>query len=138
MDQKMRMLTTVPLFARLRGQALEEVASLTDEVDVKAGTELTHEGRSAAEFFVIVDGTVEVRRDGELLKTLGAGDFLGEIALVDGGPRTATATTTTPSRLLVLTSTEFHTLIADQPEVRTCVLQALAERVRDLDAHAGH
>jgi CRP-like cAMP-binding protein len=138
MDQKMRMLSTVPLFARLRGPALEEVASLTDEVDVKAGTELTHEGRSAAEFFVIVEGTVEVRRDGELLKTLGAGDFLGEIALVDGGPRTATATTTAPSRLLVLTSTEFHTLIADQPEVRTCVLQALADRVRDLDAHAGH
>ena len=138
MDQKTRMLSGVPLFSRLRGSALEQVASLTDEVDVKAGTELTHEGRSGGEFFVIIDGTVEVRRGGELVRTLGPGDFLGEIALIDGGPRSATATTTTPSRLLVLTSTEFHTLIADQAEVRLCVLQALAERVRNLDAHAGH
>jgi CRP/FNR family cyclic AMP-dependent transcriptional regulator len=137
MDQKTRMLSQVPLFTRLGGSALEQVGKLTDEVDVKPGTELTHQGRPGGEFFIILEGTVEVRRDGELLRTMGPGEFLGEIALVDGGPRSATAVATGPTRLLVLTSPEFHTLIADHAEVRLSVLAALAERVRNLDAHAG-
>ncbi len=136
MDTKTKLLGQVPLFARLSGGALERVASLADEIDVAAGTALTREGGTAAEFFVIVDGTVEVSRDGVVLNTLGPGDFLGEIALIDGGPRTATARTTSPARLLVLASREFHTLVADEPDVRMCVLQALAERVRRLDADA--
>ncbi len=136
MDAKTKLFSQVPLFSRLKGKSLERVTQVADEVSVPAGTALTHEGGTAAEFFVIVDGNVEVTRGGGLLATLGPGDFLGEIALVDGGPRTATARTTTAARLLVLTSSQFHTLIDDEPEVRLCVLQALAERVRSLDANA--
>jgi CRP/FNR family transcriptional regulator, cyclic AMP receptor protein len=136
LDAKAKMLGRVPLFAGLSGRALEQVAALADEVEVAAGTTLTREGSTGSEFFIIIHGGVEVTRDGGVLNTLGAGDFLGEIALVDGGPRTATARTTTASRLLVLASREFHTLLADQPEVRTGVLLALAARVRRLDAQA--
>jgi CRP-like cAMP-binding protein len=136
MNDKARMLAGVPLFARLSGQALDRVASLTDEVDVGPGTQLTTEGRPGGEFFVILNGAVEVTRGGQSLRTLGSGDFLGEIALVDGGLRTATATTTTASRLLVLAPREFHTLLSDHAEVRQCVLQALAQRVRNLDTQA--
>jgi CRP/FNR family transcriptional regulator, cyclic AMP receptor protein len=136
MDAKAQLLQRVPLFATLRSRGLEEVAKLADEVTVAAGTTLTREGATGGEFFIIVDGSVEVAREGGVLATLGAGDFLGEIALVDGGPRTATARATSDSRLLVMASQQFHTLLADQPEVRTCVLQALAARVRRLDANA--
>ncbi len=136
MDAKTKLLSQVPLFARLGGRSLERVAALTDEVDVAAGTALTREGGTGAEFFIIIDGSVEISRDGGVLNTLGPGDFLGEIALVDGGPRSATARTTSPTRLLVLASREFHTLVDDEPDVRSCVLRALAERVRNLDAAA--
>lgn len=136
MDDKTRLLATVPLFAHLGRAGLEEVARLADEVDVDPGTVLTHEGRTGGEFFVIVDGAVSVERKGRVVATLRAGDFLGEIALVDGGPRTATTTAVLPTRLLVLAHREFHTLLDRFPEVRVGVLQALADRVRRLDAQA--
>lgn len=133
MDQKQRMLASVPLFAHLHGRGLEEVARLADEIDVAAGTELCREGRSGGEFFVIIDGSVAIERGGARVNTLGAGDFLGEIALVDGGPRTATARTESPARLLVVGHRQFHTLMDDFPDVRLAILQALAERVRRLE-----
>jgi CRP-like cAMP-binding protein len=136
MDDKTRLLSRVPLFAQLDGAGLEHVARLADEVDVEGGTVLMTEGRSGHEFFVIVDGAVRVERAGRTLAELGAGDFLGEVALVDGGPRTATATATEPSRLLVLGHREFSSLVEEHPDVRRCVLLALADRVRALDAEA--
>lgn len=136
MDDKARLLAGVPLFAGLGRSGLAEVAALADEVDVDAGTVLTHEGRRGGEFFVIVDGAVRVERGGATVRTLGPGDFLGEIALVDGGPRTATTTATVPSRLLVVAHREFHSLMDRFPEVRSAILGALAARVRNLDAQA--
>ena len=136
MNDKARLLASVPLFAHLGRSALEEVATLADEVEVEAGTLLTKEGRSGGEFFVIIDGSVSVERGGRVVATLRAGEFLGEIALVDGGPRTATTTAVIPSRLLVVAHREFHSLLDRFPEVRMGVLQALAERVRKLDVQA--
>ncbi len=133
---KTKMLAHVPLFAHLDKRALAQLATMVDEVDVDAGTVLMTEGRSGREFFVIVEGTVDVTRGGRHLRSLATGDFLGEIALLDDGPRTATATATSPCRLLVLTHREFDTLIADHADVRAAVMQALAERVRGLDAAA--
>jgi CRP-like cAMP-binding protein len=91
------------------------------------------EGDTAAEFFVIIEGAVRIDHDGAQITQLGAGDFLGEIALVDGRTRSATATTVEPSRLLVVGHDQFHSLMAQVPAVRTAVLRALAERVRSLD-----
>jgi len=136
MDQKLELLRKVPLFARLDGKGLAEIGRLADEIDVRAATELCHEGRSGGEFFVIIEGTVRIDRGGARINTLGPGDFLGEIALVDGGPRTATATTETPARLLVVGHREFHTLLEEFPSVRLAILEALAERVRRLDPAA--
>lgn len=136
MDEKQRVLSRVPLFARCGGRSLEEIGRLADEIDVKDGTELTHEGKSGGEFFVIVDGKVRLERSGKQIAVLGPGDFLGEIALIDGGPRTATATTDGPARLLVVAHREFHTLMADYPDIRLEILQALAERVRSMEPEA--
>ncbi len=136
MDDKARLLSRVPLFAHLNGRALAKLEPLVDEIDVQPGKVLTKEGLAGHEFFIIMDGTVTVSRGGEPLATLGPGDFLGEIALIDGGPRTATATADTGCRLLVLAHREFDSLLAEHIEVRTAVLTALAERVRRLDATA--
>jgi CRP-like cAMP-binding protein len=137
MDPKLELLARVPLFSNLSRSDLEECARLTDEIDVPAGKVLMRQGDAGREFFLIVDGTVAIDRDGRRLTSLGPGAFLGEIALVDGGPRTATATAETPVRVLVLGQREFRTLIDDFKSVRIGVLEALAQRVRRLepDAH---
>jgi CRP-like cAMP-binding protein len=120
----------VPLFAGLGHRELEELGTLADEIDVDDGRVLTREGESGHEFFIVLDGKVEVDVKGEVVATLGGGDFLGEIALIDGKPRSATTRAVGPTRLLVVGHREFHQLMDDYPTVKTCVLQALAERVR--------
>lgn len=136
MDQKLELLKAVPLFADLDVRSLTEVERLADEVDVRAGKVLMEQGRTGHEFFVIISGRVAIDQAGRRVTVLGPGDYLGEIALVDGGPRTATATAETDSRLLVLAHREFNTLMADFPAVRDCVLRSLAKRVRAVDPDA--
>lgn len=136
MDQKLELLERVPLFAGADRDALEEIGRIVDEVDVPAGEELTHEGRHEGYFFVIVSGTVRIERGGQTINTIGAGDFLGEIALLDGGPRTATATTESPCRLLSMTNQRFHHLLDISAPVRTAVLEAVGQRLRALDAES--
>lgn len=129
-DEKLDQLKRVPLFAGLGRRELEELGTLADEVDVADGRFLTRQGESGAEFFVVLDGAVQVDVNGRVISTLGKGDFLGEIALVDGKPRTATTRAVGPTRLLVIGHQQFHQLMDDFPTVKTCVLEALAERVR--------
>jgi CRP-like cAMP-binding protein len=87
---------------------------------------------------VIVSGSVAIERDGQRVNTLGAGDFFGEIALVDGGPRTATVTTEEPCRLLVITHRDFHAMMEEFPEVQAQVLSALAHRIRRHEPNTPH
>jgi CRP-like cAMP-binding protein len=136
MDARLDLLERVPLFAGIDRGGLEEIARIVDEVDVPAGTVLTHEGRHEGYFFVIVSGTVRIDRGGRTINTIGPGEFLGEIALLDGGPRTATATTEAPSRLLSMTNERFHLLLGASESVRTAVLEAVGQRLRALDAES--
>ena len=138
MDKKSDMLRRVPLFSRMNGRSLEQVGRLSDEVDVPAGRELMREGEPGREFYLILDGTVRVDRAGQTINSLGPGDFLGEIALLDGGPRSATATSESAVRLLALGQREFHSLVDEFPDVRTAVLEALAHRVRHLEPDRPH
>jgi CRP/FNR family cyclic AMP-dependent transcriptional regulator len=129
-DYKLELLRKVPLFQGLSRKDLELVERLTDEIDVLAGKVLIKEGATGHEFFIVVDGSLRVERDGQVLRKLGPGDFAGEIALIDGGPRTATVVADTPSRLLVVGHREFFGLLAEYPDIQIQVLQALAHRVR--------
>jgi CRP/FNR family transcriptional regulator, cyclic AMP receptor protein len=129
-DAKIEQLKQVPLFASLGSKELQELGALADEVDVDDGRVLTREGESGHEFFIVLDGSVEVDVKGDVVATLGPGDFLGEIALIDGKPRSATTRAVGPTRLMVVGHREFHRLMDDYPSVKTCVLQALADRVR--------
>jgi CRP-like cAMP-binding protein len=132
-DAKIELIRKVPLFENCSKQELREVAGVADEVDLPAGTTLTKEGSAGREFVVIVDGFAEVRRKGRRVNTLGKGDFLGEIALVSGLPRTATVETTTPTRVLVLTDRAFRELLERVPSMQFKILQALARRLPQKD-----
>ena len=128
-DAKVDLLKQVPLFERLSKRELKEIASLADELHLPAGRNLAREGATGKEFVVLVEGAADVRRRGRKINTLGSGDFLGEIALITGAPRTATVTTTTGARLLVITSSAFRRLMREVPSIQEKVLSALAARI---------
>lgn len=138
MDQKQAMLAKVPLFAGLSTHDLGELAMQCDEVDVRAGYVLAEEGRSGQEFFIIVEGEVDIVRAGQHIRTLGPGDFLGELALLGKRPRTATATAITPCRLVVLTNPQFHVLLGDHPAITDAVLEVVADRLAALEPNEVH
>lgn len=133
MDQKLELLSKVPLLAGLDRHGLEEVGRLADEVDLPAGRVAARQGASGEEFFVIVDGTVSIEQDGQHLTELGPGDFFGELSLLGKVARTATATCTTPCRLLVVGHREFHGLMAQFPTIQTAVLRSVAQRIARLE-----
>jgi CRP-like cAMP-binding protein len=128
-DAKIDLLKGVPLFAGCSKAELQRVASLADELDLGEGATLIREGERGREFIVVVDGTVRVTRKGKKVRDLGAGDFIGEIALVSDVPRTATVTSTSPVRLLVVTDRAFRGLVEQMPSIATKVLQSLGERL---------
>ena len=129
MDRKVEAISKVPLFARCSKRELEEIARAADEIELPAGKVLTREGDRGREFFVLLDGTAEVRQNDEQIRTLGAGDFLGEIALVSQEPRTATVTTTSAVQALVITDQAFAALLDHLPSVQKAVLETLADRL---------
>ena len=137
-DEKLDLLRRIPLFSGLGNREIERLGQLTDEIDLPAGRVLMRQGDSGSELFVIVSGGATVERDGEALSPCSAGDILGEIALIDGGPRSATVTLSEPSRLLVLTRSAFLSLMDEFPSVRGTVLETLAQRVRGLDRTSYH
>src|SRR5512132_3094148 len=116
-DTKVELLHAVPLFASCSKAELQRIASLADELDLGDGATLIREGERGREFLVVVDGTVTVTKRGKKIRDLGAGDFIGEIALISDVPRTATVTATSPVRLLVVTDRAFRGLIDEMPSI---------------------
>lgn len=137
-DEKLGLLKSIPLFAGFGRRELERLGMLTDVIDLPAGRVLMRQGETGDQMFVVVRGRAEVERDGRVIAEVGNGDILGEIALVDKGPRSATARLTEPSQLLVVGHREFHTLMDEMPTVRMQVLESLARRVRHLEPDAPH
>ena len=128
-NQKIDLIRKVPLFSRLSKSELRDLAMLADEIDLRDGKEMTRQGHPGREFFVLLEGTADVRKNGRKINSLGPGDFFGEIALVSREPRTATVTATSPVRTLVITDRSFRRLLEDSPEIQLKVLEALAERL---------
>ncbi len=128
-NAKVEALGHVPLFEGLSKKELTELARVTDELEVEAGTVLCREGRIGNEFFVLVDGTVEVTREGQLLSTRSGGEFVGEIALLVTSHRTATVRTVTPLRCIVLTRGNFRRVLDENRAIEQKVMKVLAERL---------
>jgi CRP-like cAMP-binding protein len=127
---KVELVRGVPLFAELDERALQAVAALARERSALAGEVLMQEGDPGETFLVIIDGTVRVEHGGRAVRSMTAGGFLGEVALVERGPRTATAVCVTDCRLLEIGAHEFERLVATFPDVRSKLLGAIGRRTR--------
>jgi CRP-like cAMP-binding protein len=126
----------VPLFAALSKKDLQKIARASDEVGVEQGRVLVQEGTTGHEAFVILEGTATVERKGLTVADLGPGQYFGELALLDGGPRTATVIATSPLKVLVLGQREFSGVIDSVPGLAHKLMASLAGRIRDLDEKA--
>ena len=129
-DEKLEHLRTVPLFAHMGRSELQRLGQLTDEIEVGLDRVVAEQGEIGHEFFFVLDGRLMVLDGHRPIATMGPGDFFGEIALLDGRPRTATVRAEGITRLLVIGHREFHALMDEFPSVRTAVLDAVAERLR--------
>lgn len=127
-------LAEIPLFSGCSRKDLERLVRAADEVSVEAGTVLTVEGELGREVFVILTGSALVERAGRPVATLGPGDHVGELSLLDGGPRTATVTTTEPTTVLVLTRQAFNGVLDEIPTLAHRLLVSLAHRLRSAEA----
>ena len=137
-DEKLELIRSVPLFGGLTDRELERIATLADIVDQPKDHVIMTQGQLGWEMFVLVTGSARVERDGQSLGERGPGEVLGEIALLDGGPRTATVTLSQPSRMLVLARREFGELMDEFPEIRLRILETVVHRLRGLDRDAIH
>jgi CRP-like cAMP-binding protein len=134
MTDKIDVLRGVPLFADLDERSLQAVALLAHEVTFKAGEALMLEGEIGDTFEVLVEGTVRIDRGDRAIRSMTAGGFLGEIALLDRRPRTASVTCVTDVRALEIRAHEFERLLDTLPAVHRRIRAAVDRRVRGTDA----
>jgi CRP/FNR family transcriptional regulator, cyclic AMP receptor protein len=118
----------IPLFEGLAAGDLDKIAGWLEQIDVPADWYLVNQGSSPVGFFVVVEGRVNVDREGTVLATLGPGDFFGEIALLEGDRRTATVITATQVRALVMDADEFAQMVEEVPDVKARIDAAALER----------
>jgi CRP-like cAMP-binding protein len=130
-DAKLELLRQVPLFAGCSKRELSEIATLADELALPEGATLIKEGKLGHEFFLLVDGEVDVRMKGRKVKSLTNGSFFGEMALVSARPRNATVTALSPVRVLVVHEQAFRRLLRDSPGIQLKVMQTLADRATE-------
>ena len=126
----------VPLFAGLSRKELERVADNLAERTFSEGETIATEGESGVGFFVIESGTAKVSQAGEEIRTLGPGDYFGEVALIDKGPRSATVEADSELRCHGMTAWEFRPLVQTHPEIAWPMLEALAAKLRDAEGRA--
>ena len=126
-------LRRVELFAELSKKELQRVASAGSEIEVAAGKVLMEQGRSGADAFVVLRGRFVVRRNGRKLAVLTAGDIVGELALLDDGPRSATVECAADGSVLVISRGEFRAVLDDIPKLSHKLLAAMAGRIRHVN-----
>ena len=132
-DAKVDLLRGVPLFSDLSKTELAKIAAIAEEWEVAQGETLMWEGLLASDFVILVEGSLLVTRKGRRVNQLGPGDFLGEIALLTGGRRSATVSAEVHVRALRVRERDFHQLLKTTPSVTVKVLKALAQRLPSHD-----
>ena len=126
-------LEQVPIFADLDRAQLETLAKFAQDVEVAAGAELTHEGRYEGSVYVVISGMVEIERNGRTVDTIGPANFFGEIAAIDGGPRTATVRALVESRLVVLSQVQFNEVLDASVPFREAVMPEMEQRLSRME-----
>ena len=123
----------VPLFQGVKPKELKKLADRMQQRSFNEGDAITTQGKSGIGFFVIEGGNATVSIDGKMVRTLGPGEYFGEIALIDSGPRSATIVATTDLSCQGITAWEFRPFIEQHPEVAWPLLETLASRLRDAE-----
>ena len=135
-DRKLEHLARVGMFSSLNKKELAMIARASDVVSVAPGTEIVKEGDFGHEFYLILDGAAMVRRGGRKVAQLAEGDYFGELALLDRGPRSATVAAEGTVELLVIGQREFIAVLDQVPAVARKLLASMAARLRDADRRA--
>jgi CRP/FNR family transcriptional regulator, cyclic AMP receptor protein len=138
MGDKVKALSTVGLFSGCSKKELQSVARLCTPLSVEEGFVLTTEGTSGRECFVIADGKARVTIRGRKVGEVGPGECVGEMALLDGGRRTATVTAESPMNTYALSVSEFRSLLGVSPTILRKIATSLAQRLRALEANYPH
>ncbi len=132
-DDEAQQLRRVPLFSACDDAQLRQISRLVERYDARSDEVLVREGEPGHELYVLVDGTAAVTREGALVAMLDAGQWFGELAVLDGTPRGATVTMTTPGRLLVVEQRHLFALLETAPAVARRLLVGLARRLHEAD-----
>jgi len=135
-DRKLEHLAQVGMFSSLNKKELAMVARASDVVSVAPDTQIVREGDFGHEFYLLLQGTATVRRAGRKVAQLGEGDYFGELALLDRGPRSATVVADGECELLVIGQREFVGVIDQVPAVARKLLSSMAARLREADRKA--
>ena len=135
-DQYLEHLAKVPLFSACSKRELQTIARASDDVEVAAGKLLVEEGKPGHEFFLIIDGNASVKRGKREIAKLGPGQYFGELALLDRGPRSASVIAKNDMEILVLGQREFAGVIDEVPTLAHKLLTTMAQRLREADAKA--
>ena len=133
MKKHLDSISKVPLFSGCTKKELEKVARAGDEITMTAGTLIVDQGQTGREAFIVLDGEIMIKRNNRRVAVLGPGSVVGELSLLDHGPRTATAICETDCLLLVIEQRRFLGVLDDVPSISHKLLGALASRIRDLD-----
>lgn len=133
MKKQLEHLREVPLFNGCTNKELQKIARASDEITMTEGTLIIDQGQTGREAFVVLDGTVVVKRNGRKVADLGVGAVVGELSLLDHGPRTATAICSSDCTLLVIDQRRFLAVIDDIPSLSHKLMRTLAARIRELD-----
>jgi CRP-like cAMP-binding protein len=135
-DPKIELLSKVQMFSSLNKKELGLIARSADVITVKPGTEIVTQGTPGHEFYLVVSGRAIVRRNGRKIATLGPGQYFGELALLDRGPRSATVIAETEVDLAIISQREFLAVLNQVPAVAYKLLVSMASRLRDADTKA--
>lgn len=130
-DAVIEMLEKAPLWSGLSKKELKSMVSASRERRFESGDTIVKKGEGGVGFYLILDGSVEIRSDGNTLSKLGPGQFFGEMSVLDNQPRSADVVTVQPSRVLILTAWEFKGLISAKPRIALKMLQELVRRLRN-------
>ena len=127
-------LARVPLFSGVKEKDLKKLGKRMQERSFSEGEVITTQGETGLGFFVIEEGNAAVSRNDEVVRNLGTGDFFGEVALIDEGPRSATVVATSDLRCRGMTAWEFKPFVEEHPDVAWALLQTLVGRLREAES----
>ena len=136
--RRAELLAACPLFRGVGGDGIAALAGRATEVDFPAGHVIARQGEIGTGFFVVVEGSVRVVRDGAVIATLGPGEFFGELSVLDGRPRNAMVAAETATTCLAIASWDFEAVLLANPALTLAILRGVASRLREATEAVRH